>query len=59
MHLEGLYTVSRDKLHDLDDADALTLFRNGYLQLAYVMTASLQQISLMAGRRIRRLAQGL
>ncbi len=59
LHLEGLYTVSRDRLHDLDDADALKLFRSGYLQLADVMTASLQHIRLMAARRNRRLAEGL
>ena len=59
LHLEGLYTVSRDRLHDLEDADALSLFRNGDLQLAYAMIASLQQIPLMAARRNRRLAEGI
>jgi hypothetical protein len=59
LHLEGLYTISRDRLHDLEDADALSLFRNGYLQLAHVMIASLQHIRLMADRRNRRLAQGI
>jgi hypothetical protein len=59
LHLEGLYTVSRDKLHDLDDAATLKLFRGGYLQLADVMTASLQHIRLMAARRNRRLTEGL
>jgi SapC protein len=59
LRLDGLYTVSRDKLHDLDDADVLRLFRDGHLQLAHIMTASLQQIPLMADRRNRRLAQGL
>ena len=59
LRLEGLYTVSRDRLHELDDADALRLFRDGHLQLAHIMTASLQQIPLMAARRNRRLTQGL
>jgi len=59
LRLDGLYTISRDRLHDLDDADALRLFRNGYLLLAHTMIASLQQIRLMAVRRNRRLAQGL
>ncbi|MFL5239832.1 MAG: SapC family protein [Rhizomicrobium sp.] len=59
LHLEGLYTVSRDRLHELDDADALRLFRNGYLQLADTMVASLQQIPLMADRRNRRLTEGI
>jgi hypothetical protein len=59
LRLQGLYTVSRDSLHDLGDSDALKLFRDGYLQLAYTMIASLQQIPLMARRRNRRLAEGL
>lgn len=58
LRLDGLYTISRDSLRDLGDADALKLFRSGYLQLAYTMIESLQQIRLMAGRRNRRLAQG-
>jgi hypothetical protein len=59
LRLDGLYTVSRDALRDLGDEDALRLFRNGYLQLAHVMTASLNQIPLMARRRNQRLSQGL
>jgi len=59
LQLQGLYTVARDKLDELDDADALRLFRSGHLQLAYTMLASLEHIPLMAQRRNRRLAQGL
>ena len=59
LELQGLYTVARDTLQDLDDADALGLFRSGHLQLAYTMLASLEQIPLMAERRNRHLAQGL
>lgn len=59
LQLQGLYTVPRDSLHDLADADAVRLFRDGHLQLAYTMLASLEQIPLMAERRNRRLAQGL
>jgi len=59
LRLDGLYTVSRDRLHELDDADALKLFRNGHLQLAHTMIGSLQQIRLMAARRNRRLAKGI
>jgi hypothetical protein len=59
LRLDGLYTVSRDRLHDLDDADVARLFRNGHLQLAYTMIGSLQHIRLMAARRNRRLAQGI
>ena len=53
--LQGLYTVSLDSVADLDDAAALQLFRSGYLQLAYVMAASLKQISALAALRNRRL----
>ena len=35
--LQGLYTVSLDRLRDVDDAAALALFRAGHLQLAYTM----------------------
>lgn len=59
LQLQGLYTIARDTLHDLHDADALRLFRSGHLQLAFTMLASLEQIGLMAERRNRRLGQGL
>jgi hypothetical protein len=59
LRLQGLYTVARDSLHDLGDAEVLRLFRAGHLRLAYTMLASLEQIPLMARRRNRRLAQGL
>ena len=49
--LQGLYTVSLDRLRDLDDAAALALFRAGHLQLAYIMAASLKHIPRLA--RIR------
>jgi len=49
--LQGLYTVSLDSLRDIDDATAVRLFRSGYLQLAYVMNASLKQISVLAQLR--------
>lgn len=51
LRLEGLYTVSLDALGDLDDAAALSLFRAGHLQFAYMMASSLQHIPLMARRR--------
>lgn len=59
LRLQGLYTIARDSLHELGDSDALELFRAGYLQLAYTMLASLEQIPVMARRRNRRLTQGL
>lgn len=59
LRLQGLYTIARDSLHDLADAEVLRLFRDRHLQLAYTMLASLEQIPLMAERRNRRLAKGL
>ena len=56
--LEGLYTVSLDGLGRIDDGAALRLFRAGHLQLAHTMSISLQQISLLAHLRNRRLAGG-
>lgn len=53
--LEGLYTVSMDRLHAIADAQALGLFREGYLQGAYIMNASLAQIAALAEKRNRRL----
>ncbi len=52
--LQGLYTVSLDRLRDVDDAAALRLFRAGHLQLAYTMAASLKQFSRLARLRNRR-----
>jgi hypothetical protein len=51
VRLEGLFTVSLDRLRDLDDANALRLFRAGHLQLAYTMAASLKQIGRLARLR--------
>lgn len=53
--LEGLYTVSRDALAELDDATALTLFRQGALAHAYAAIASLQHIPRLARLRNDRL----
>jgi hypothetical protein len=52
--LQGLYTVSLDRLRDLDDAAALRLFRAGYLPLAYTMAASLKQVPRLARLRNQR-----
>lgn len=59
LRLEGLYTISLDALGELDDSAALALFRAGHLQHAYMMTASLQHIALMARRRNERLSAGI
>jgi hypothetical protein len=54
LSLQGLYTVSLDRLRDVDDAAALRLFRAGHLQLAYTMATSLRQIARLARIRDRR-----
>lgn len=54
LSLQGLYTVSLDRLRAVEDAPALQLFRTGHLQLAYVMTASLRHLARLAQLRNRR-----
>ncbi len=54
--LQGLYTVSRDALREVGDADVLHLFRSGHLQLALTMAGSLNQLSILAHLRNQRLA---
>jgi hypothetical protein len=54
LQLQGLYTVSLDSLRALDDAAAIRLFRSGYLQLAYTMHASLEQMPILAHLRNNR-----
>lgn len=56
LRLEGLYTVSRDSLRELEDVHVLTLFRSGHLQLAYTIAGSLNQLAVLAHARNRRLA---
>jgi len=56
LQLDGLYTVSRDALKDLDDATVIELYRKGYLQAAFSMTLSLNQVAVLARRRNARLA---
>jgi hypothetical protein len=46
--LQGLYTISLDRLRDVDDASAVRLFHDGHLQLAYIMAASLKHIGRLA-----------
>jgi hypothetical protein len=52
--LQGLYTVSLDRLREIDDTTALRLFRDGTLQLAYTMVASLRQMRRLASLSNRR-----
>jgi hypothetical protein len=47
----GLYTINRDVLKELADAAVLDLFRRGYLQLIYLMLASLDHVSALAQRK--------
>jgi len=53
--LQGLYTISQDTLRSLPDDAVLNLFRRGYLHLIYMMIASLQQVSVLAQKKNRRL----
>jgi hypothetical protein len=51
LNLEGLYTVSLDALQELGDADALALFRNGYLAAALCIQGSQRQVLALAQKR--------
>ncbi len=57
--LAGLYTINKEALRELADADVLNLFRRGYLELIYLMTASLKQIPLLANKKNSRLTKGM
>jgi SapC len=54
LSLQGLYSVSLDALKALPDVEALHFFRSGYLQLAYTMNVSLNQIGVLAHLRNQR-----
>jgi len=56
LSLAGLYTVSLDALDALDEATVLGFFKRGYLQLIYAMSASLKQVSRLAGLRNDKIA---
>lgn len=56
LSLHGLYTVSLDRLAELDDAAVLDLFRRGFLALIYAMTGSLKQVSRLARLRNDKIA---
>lgn len=51
LSLKGLYSISLDSLHQLDDARAIAFFRSGYLHLAYLVAGSLKQFSSLAHMR--------
>ncbi len=50
----GLYTIDQEVLRALPDASVLDLFRRGYLQLIYLMLASLKQVPVLAQKKNRR-----
>ena len=53
--LDGLYTINQDVLRSLPDSAVVELFRRGYLQLIYLMIASLKQIPALARKKNDRL----
>jgi len=56
--LEGLYTINSEALRALPDAAVLDLFKRGYLQLVYLMIASLKQIPALAQKKNNSLSKG-
>jgi hypothetical protein len=50
-NLADLYTVNQEVLRQLPDASVLELFRRGYLQLIYLLIASLKQIPVLAQKK--------
>jgi hypothetical protein len=50
-NLTGLYTINEEVLRALLDESVLGFFRNGYLQLMYLMLASLKQLPVLARRK--------
>lgn len=56
--LEGLYTIDAEALRNLPDAAVLDLFRRGYLQLIYLMIASIRQIPILAQKKNNSMSKG-
>ncbi|WP_010160649.1 SapC family protein [Sphingomonas sp. PAMC 26617] len=54
--VEGLYTISRDTLADLDDRTVLELFRTGDLSRIYAVILSVQHVHRLARLRNDRIA---
>lgn len=54
----GLYTVNRNQLKELADVAVLDLFRRGYLQLIYLMLASLDHVVGLAKKKNRSFLPG-
>ncbi|MGI4732458.1 MAG: SapC family protein [Janthinobacterium lividum] len=53
--LQDLYSIDQDALRTLDDAIVLDLFRRGYLQVVYLMIASLKNIPRLAKMKNERM----
>jgi hypothetical protein len=56
-NLRGLYTIDQTALRALPDDKVVELFRRGYLQVIYLMIASLKQVPVLARRKNDRLVQ--
>jgi hypothetical protein len=56
--LTGLYTINRTALRMLTDPQIIDLFRRGYMQLIYLMIASLKQVPVMANKKNSLLSRG-
>ena len=50
-NLTGLYTINQAALRALPDDSVLDLFRRDYLQVIYLMIASLKQVPVLARRK--------
>jgi SapC len=50
-NLADLYTVNQEVLRRLPDASVIDLFRRGYLQLIYLLIASLKQVPVLAQKK--------
>jgi SapC len=57
-NLVDLYTVNQEVLRALPDASVIELFRRGYLQLIYLLIASLKQIPVLAKKKNDRFLAG-
>ncbi|HEX4241381.1 MAG TPA: SapC family protein [Steroidobacteraceae bacterium] len=53
-----LYTIDKDAFRALPDTAVVELFRRGYLQLIYLLIASLKQVPVLAQRKNRRFLHG-
>jgi hypothetical protein len=53
-HIQGLYTIDRERLDALEDPVVLELFRRGYLMLIYAMLVSQKQLPALIARRSER-----